>query len=267
MLGLINYINLDEKLKQKVIDLAHKDRVNILLLADKCKAGNFSCLALKGDLMRLAVIIECLENTFEKYKTYGIDEKIFSDTVDDIRIWCENNNNKGLKNYNWIKNHISFRLFKIGRLQYQFFTSKNKMLKYDLLPFDYGEKLIYVHIPQGEKLTYRDCVESFKSAKDFFNRYFPDYKYSFFFCESWLLYEGNKNFMLPESNILNFSSLFNIAYSIDIDGQAIERIFGKRHLIKKRYKENTTLRKNAKMHILKGGKLGIGIGFIEKNSI
>lgn len=267
MLDLIHYINLDENLKQKVIDLAHKDRVNIMSLADKCKNGNFSSLAFKSDLTRLAVMIECLGYTFEKYKQYSIDEKIFSDTVDDIRIWCENNGNKGLKNYNWIKNHISFELFKIGRLQYQLVTIKNKLLKYDLLPFDYGEKVIYVHIPQGERLAYSDCVQSLKCAKEFFKKHFPDYKYRFFFCESWLLYGDNQKFMMPQSNILRFSSLFHIAYSIDADSQAIERIFGKRHINKKKYKENTTLQKNAKKHLLNGGKLGIGIGFIDKESI
>ena len=70
--------------------------------------------------------------------------------------------------------------------------------------------------------------------------------------------------MMPKSNILRFSSLFHIAYSIDADSQAIERIFGKRHINKKKYKENTTLQKNAKKHLLNGGKLGIGIGFIDR---
>lgn len=267
MLDLINYINLDENLKQKVIDLALRNRGSILSLAEKCRNGNFSALHFKSDLTRLAVVIECLGYTFERYMQYSIDEEVFLDTVDDIRIWCENNDNKGLKNYNWIKNHISFELFRIGRLQYQFVTIKNKLLKYDLLPFGYGEKVIYVHIPQGEKLTYRDCVQSLERAKAFFEQHFPDYNYRFFFCESWLLYGDNQHFMLPESNILHFASLFNVAYSIDDDRQAIERIFGKRKIDKKKYKENTTLRKNAKKHLLNGGKLGIGIGFIDKESV
>src|SRR5699024_7805843 len=134
---------------------------------------------------------------------------IFYDTMDDIRIWCENNNNKGLKNYRWLKNHVSLELFKIGRLQYQFYTCKSRFLKYSLLPFDYGEKVIYVHIPQGEKLVYSDCVSSIKEAKIFFEKYFPGYSYRFFFCESWLLFAENWQFMEPSSNILQFSSLFD----------------------------------------------------------
>lgn len=267
MLDIINSIQLDENLKQNVIDLAHKDKVKILSLAEKCSEGKFNCLKHKNDLVRLAVMLVCADKMHNIYKEIGIEDKIFFDTLDDIRIWCENNDNKGLKNYNWIKNHISCELFKIGRLQYQLCTCKSRMLKYNLLPFDYGEKVIYVHIPQGEKLIYADCVESLKMAKAFFAKYFPDYDYRYFFCESWLLYSENFQFMLPSSNILQFSSLFDIVYSCDVDMQAIERIFGKRCLNKKKYPEKTTLQRNAKAYILNGGKLGVGIGVIAKNDI
>lgn len=160
MTDLINSIHLDENLKQKVIDLAGKDKVKILSLTEKCKKGDFSCLAFQSDLIRLAVMLECAAGVYSRYKELGIEDKIFLDTFDDIRIWCENNHNRGLKNYKWIKNHVSFALFKIGRLQYQLYTCRSKTLRYSLLPFDYGEKLIYIHIPQGEKLVYADCVSS-----------------------------------------------------------------------------------------------------------
>ena len=47
-------------------------------------------------------------------------------------------------------------------------------------------------------------------------------------------------------NILQFQSLFDIVMSSTDDRQAIERIFGKRRLIKKNYPENTSLQKRAK---------------------
>ncbi|MGN0521836.1 MAG: acyltransferase domain-containing protein [Eubacterium sp.] len=267
MLELIDKINLDENLKQKVIDLAQKDRVNILYLSEKCNSGNFSCLKRKDDLTRLAVMIECSANTKKKYKQLGIDDKILYDTLDDIRIWCENNNNKGLKNYDWIKNHINAELFRIGRLQYQFYPCKNMTLNYNKLPFKYGENLIFIHIPQGEKLEYSKCVESLDKSVSFFKEFFPDYKYRYYLCESWLLYGENHRFMKSQSNILKFSSMFDIAYSIAYDEQAIERIFGKRQIIKANYPENTSLQKSAKEFMINSGRLGIGIGTIDKYKI
>ncbi len=267
MLDLIDKINLDNQLKNKVIDLAQKDRVKILSLAKKCSTGDFSCLKFKNDLTRLAVIIECANQTFETYKQLGIPDNVLYDTLDDIRIWCENNDNKGLANYNWIKNHINCELFKIGRLQFQFFKCNNKLLDYNYFPFDCGEALIYIHIPQGEKLIYSECISSIKNAVEFFNKYFPDYSFRYFFCESWLLYDDNYLFMQPSSNIMQFSSMFDVICSKDIDSQAIERIFGKRQLNKKKYQENTTLQRAAKAHLINGGKLGIGIGIIDKTDL
>ena len=159
---------------------------------------------------------------------------------------------------------MSFELFRLGRLQFQIYECKNKTLIYNRLPFDYGEKLIYVHIPQGEKLSYDECVKSFQMAEKFFSEYFSDYNYRYYFCESWLLYEGNRDFMKADSNILKFSSMFNHAYRVKFDDQAIERIFGKRRLFKKNYPETTSLQKSAKAYMQKGGRLGVGIAYIEK---
>lgn len=267
MFEYIDRINIDTALKSKIIDLAQTDKTKILSLAQKCNAGNFSCLKHKNDLLRLAVIIECVSETAEKYKSLGIDEKIMFDTLDDIRIWCENNDNKGLKNYNWIKNHINCQLFKLGRLQYQIFPCRSKILKYNLLPFNYGDNLIYVHIPQGEKLDYSMCINSLIQSTEFFAKYFPEYKYRFYFCESWLLYEENWQFMKAQSNILQFASIFDVLYSVENNSQAIERIFGKRQHNKHNYPENTTLQKNAKEFLLNKGRLGIGVGIVDKYAL
>lgn len=264
MLDFIESLKLDKNVINKVTDLAQKDKVNVLMCAQSCNKGDFECLKDKSDLFRLAVIIECLSHTKSEYERLNIEDKIFFDTMTDIKIWCENNSNDGIKNYNWIKNHLMCQLFKIGRLQYQLYVCDNETLNYDLLPFDYGAKLVYVHIPQGERLNYADCVNSLQSAIKFFDLYFSDFEYEFFFSESWLLYEDNWLFMERSSNILEFSTLFDVMYNVDDDTQAIERIFGKRRKFISLYPAKTSLQKNAKAHLQKGGKLGIGIGIIEK---
>ena len=73
--------------------------------------------------------------------------------------------------------------------------------------------------------------------------------------------------MDSSSNILRFSSLFDLVYSVEDDRQAIERIFGKRKIIKSKYEEKTTLQRNAKRFMQHGGKLGVGIGILNKNDI
>lgn len=265
---LADKINLEENLKNKAISLVENDRAKFVSLCKKCSEDNFKSAFAKNDLVKLCIaLVYAVQYTYPLYQKNNIDDDIYFDTMKDITVWCQNNNNKGLKNLPWIKNHLNFELFKLGRLQFQLYTCNDIMLDYSMLPFDKGEKMLYVHIPQGEKLIYGDCVNSIIKAKEFFAKYFPDYKYDFFFCESWLLYGENWQFMKSSSNILQFATLFDLVYSIDDDRQAIERIFGKRQLIKSKYQEKTTLQKSAKTFMQSGGKLGIGIGILHKDDI
>ncbi len=261
---MINLAKRIELAPELIKALENLDKESIDLIAQGCVEKGFQLLGRKSPVTRLAVILTLAVRVKEKYDKAGIDEKIYYDTMSDIRIWCEDCGNRGLKNYGWLKNHVSFDLFKLGRLQFQLFECKSKALPYKKLPFECGEKVVYVHIPRGEKLEKARCIESILSADDFFKRYFPDYKYNYYFCESWLLYEGNRDFMAKDSNIVSFMSLFNIRYSVKIDKQAIERIYGKRQLFKRNYPENTDLQKRAKKYMLGGGRMGIGVGVIER---
>lgn len=265
---LANKINLNSELKNKVLSLVERDRAKLISLCKKADNDNFKSVFAKNDMIKLAVaLLYSVEFTYPKYQKAVISDEIYFETMKDIAVWCENNNNKGLKNLPWIKNHLNFDLFKIGRLQFQIYKCDNRTLNYDLLPFNFGENLIYVHIPQGEKLVYAECVNSLKNAKRFFGEYFPNYDFDYFFCESWLLYGENWQFMNSSSNILQFSTLFDLVYSVEDDRQAIERIFGKRKIIKSKYEEKTTLQRNAKRFMQNGGKLGVGIGILNKNDI
>lgn len=267
MEDLVEKLGFDRELVGSLEALIENKKDRICRLSEKCRSSGFKALKKESDLMKLAVCLDYAKYTRELYKERNIDDEIFYDTLGDIVIWCENNGNRGLKNIMWIKNHLNAELFRIGRLQFQFFTNTYMLFNYSKLPFNYGDKMIFIHIPQGEKLIYEDCVKSIAMAKEFFAKHFPEYEYKFFFCESWLLFEDNKRFMKPSSNILQFQTLFEIISSIKIEQQAIERIFGKRHIIKARYPEKTSLQKSAKEYIRKGNKMGIGIGIINKDYI
>lgn len=261
---ILDEIKLNKNLRSALeVYYAHNEE-KINRLADKCKQNGFAFMQKKDDMTRLAVSLVYAErHTLPMYNDLGIDEKIFFDTMADIAVWCENNNNKGLKNIGWIKNHLCCELFKVGRLQYQIDKARNVTFDYDCLPFDFGDNIVNIHIPQGEPLSFSACVESVENGKEFLKKYFPDFTYEYMVCESWLMYDNNYLFMESGCNILQFQSMFDIVYSSQDDRQAIERIFGKRRIIKSSYPENTTLQRNAKKYILSGKKLGIGIGVIE----
>ncbi len=259
MIELAQKIGLHESVIYELEKLIRDRKKDIDSLANRCVTKGFHILKCKTPIMALAVILKLAVDVKAKYDQAGIDEKIYYDTMSDIKIWCEKIGNKGIIEYGWLQNHVKFELFRLGRLQFQLYECKNKTLLYKKLPFSYGDNLIYVHIPEGEKLSVDKCNESFYIAKEFFAEFFPDYKYEYYFCESWLLFEGNRDFMKDDSNIVKFMNLFEHCYSVKIDVQAIERIYGKRKMFKRNYAENTDLQRRAKAYMIQGKKLGIGI--------
>lgn len=269
---LLNHLSFDEAIAEKVLSFAEKEEIAVLNCAEAVSNRNVNCLKRKSDIFRLAVMLKAAESTHKKYIEKGIPDSIFYDTMDDIRIWCEENSNKGLKNYNWIKNHINFEIFRLGRLQFQFYKAENPTLHYSKLPFKKGDNMLYIHIPRFGRLDFNDCINSLNEAKEFFKRYFPEYNYKGFFCESWLLYADNSKFMSKDSNILKFQNMFDIAYSIHYENQTYDRVFGLEHLPVfrsqiKALPEETSLQKSAKEFKLAKGKFGIGIATVKSEYI
>lgn len=66
-------------------------------------------------LMRLPWLIS-------EYRACGISDEVLRDTLSDLKIWmnvCERKTGRvGLLEYGWLSNHFSFRLFRLGRLQF-----------------------------------------------------------------------------------------------------------------------------------------------------
>jgi hypothetical protein len=71
--------------------------------------------------------------------------------------------------------------------------------EYDrLLPPD--ACVLLIHIPGGGGMTLEKCKESFKEARDFCKRYFPERSFSCFGCISWIFNPVWRE-SLPEANI------------------------------------------------------------------
>ena len=157
----------------------------------------------------LAYLYFC-EAVSEKYKKLGIPEKILIDTLSDLVVWTNTyytmTKSVGFAETNWLKWHLSFKLFKLGRLQFAFDSAKCDIENYGIKR---GDNVLAVHIAEVGPLNIEDCLESFENAKEFFKSYFPEYDYKCFTCHSWLLDGGLKNHLKEGSNILRFAELFD----------------------------------------------------------
>ena len=150
-----------------------------------------------------------LEDMQRLYKERNIPEEILLDTAYDIvrwtQIWYEINGKLGLDLMGWISAHLSAKLFKLGRLQFDFGEFGKDYKEQGIAK---GEKRIGVHIPAEGPLTPELCDESFNQAKEFFRKYYPEYEYKYFTCYSWLLDETLDKYSNENSNITKFRRRF-----------------------------------------------------------
>ncbi len=183
------------------------------------------------------------ENLKEKYAAKGISDDILLHTLSDIVIWATTfyglYGKVGLEETGWLKNHLSGRLVRLGRLQ-----------------FCMADGVMEVHIPEGEPLDPEECQKSFERSKTFFAKYFPDFKYDRYTCHSWLLDRTMLKFLKKDSNVEKFMNLFTETHS-DKSDAALKYIF-KWNTTRETLKDaepKSTFAAKVKEYVLAGGEL------------
>lgn len=109
----IKKVGLPQSLREKSGDIYTNSKAKINALS-KLFFPFPDILKGQSDMVRLAVVLKSFERTHDFYKSKIISDDVFYDTIKDAAVWCENNQNNGLKNYRWLHNHASGKLFKIG---------------------------------------------------------------------------------------------------------------------------------------------------------
>ena len=145
----------------------------------------------------------------ERYRDAGISENILDQTLSDIviwtNVWYSMTGEVGLSESGWLKRHLSFKLFRLGRLQ---FCPGEFAKDFPIIGVNKGDPLLEVHIPEGGPLLPSDCDASFAAADIFFGKYFTDHKYNFYTCHSWLLDKKSPDIIKEGSNIWLFADRF-----------------------------------------------------------
>lgn len=150
-----------------------------------------------------------LETAKKQYAERGIPDEIFYDTMHDIVRWTDTWHPLTGKlcqgEMLWLRLHLTFRLFKLGRLQ---FCMQEFDKDYPDFGIKSGDRFLDVHIPAEGPLDIGECEKSFRAAIDFFAKFFPKFEYKYFSCFSWLLDETLLKYIKPDSNIIRFGRLF-----------------------------------------------------------
>lgn len=196
----------------------------------------------------------------------GIDEEIFWKSIEDMHwklLECKECEGVwGTFVPGWYRGFFDMTRFGLGRFQFEetgfdadYYEKCGVVLKR-------GDKVYNFHIPSAGPLTDEKRIDSYKQAYQFFGG--KDGEPMAFVCGSWLLYDGHREFLPENSNILRFMDDFDIIRSQErekfSDGW---RVFG-------RYSdgpvddlpEDTSIRRAFKQRLQQGKPTGYGYGVI-----
>lgn len=225
---------------------------------------------IKEYTLDMVFLIRAAEVMHDLYKERGLSEELFWHTIKDLKYkYDECVKCKGVHGTFvpwWNTGFYSLERFALGRYQFDMTTYGGEDFTSSAgITIKKGDKTLGFHIPSsGIPLTDDVRLDSFKQAYQFFPEFRREDGLMIFECGSWLIYEGYKDFLPENSNILKFIGDFEIVSSEARDKfNDAWRIFNKSgYKSPKKWDEDTSMQRAFKKHVLSGGKTGHGHGII-----
>ena len=209
----------------------------------------------RGGFKILSAMLQAALLTYSEYQHRQIPEEIFFDTMGCFPRFVgehkESFGEYGFDRWWWTGRQLSLRLFRIGSLEYE------------LCEEEQG-KVISVHIPSDADLNEGAVDESFKNARAFLNQYFPEYAKAPLFCHSWMLSPALKELLPATSRLNRFRERFTLQGADENADDYKLWVFKNKELQIEEFPENTTLQKNMKAYLLRGGKVGCAWGIVRE---
>ena len=199
--------------------------------------------------------------TRSKYEQLGIGQDIFKATMECFpRFVREHHASYGRYGFDrdfWTIRQLSLRLFRIGELEFELADQPD-----DLPSSASGPRVINVHIPSDARLEQERCIHSWKCASRFIQKFFPDWVGLPVMCSSWLLSPALGELLPDTSHILQFQQLFDIVETDPMADDWREWVFQRNQAPIGELPEHTSLQRNMKAYLLKGGQIGVGVGVL-----
>ena len=223
---------------------------------ERAAAGLHEALgADEGGYKILSAMLEAALLSRQEYARRGISEDVYFATMGCfprfIREHKESFGFYGFDRWWWTGHQTSLMLFRLGALEYELCT-------------DGGKKFVSIHIPSDADLSSDAVDASLLSAAAFVKKFFPEYAGGEFECKSWLLSPSLGELLPSDSNINRFRTRFEILEFNEEANDCMIWVFKNASLSKEELPENTTLQRNMKAFLLRGGKVGAARGVIRR---
>lgn len=195
-------------------------------------------------------------NTYEKYKAMGISEDIYTGTMKFFsRFLYSHNEIYGEYKYVWgwwAVRQISMQEYRIGDLEFEMTMQDDK-------------KIISIHIPSDANMTRSNLRKSYLDARDFFEKYYPEFANVDMTCGSWLLAPALKKFLPDNSNIIQFQNSFELTSQENDSPSILDWVYGRRDIPFENLPEETSLQRKLKHYLINGGKVEWANGTLISN--
>jgi len=210
-----------------------------------------------GDhLQMLCCQLECARRAYGAYRAKGIPEEVYTATMKCFsRFIAECGRKTGRKFFDrgwWTYRQVSMGLFRVGALEYEFRRHE-------------GENALAVHIPSDANLSPESVDASLARAGRFFQTYYPDYRFRWYTCGSWLLSPALGPLLGEASRIAAFQRRFTVLREDPADREFVEWLFQvPKDTQPEDLPERTSLQRKVKALLLRGGNVGTAYGVIER---
>lgn len=266
ILTLCNKIKLQPDIKSRVLEFADNFDFNTVdkqlkdfLIYEKMNDAQLELQAILGEdednIKILTCMLKASADAYEIYKTKGISDNVYIDTMKCYPRFIEETYQMTGKlffdRYWWTTRQAGCHLFRIGELEYEMKHIDNKIV-------------IGIHIPSDADLSPSAVDKSLMNAKMFFAEYYPNLANAEYRCHSWLLDSQLKGMLNDSSNILSFQTRFEIFNEGEIGTDFIEWLYHTKSTDYTTLPKNTSLQRNIKNHLLSGGVIRNAYGRLKR---
>lgn len=211
----------------------------------------------EGGYKILSAMLEAALLSHAEYERRGIPEEVYFATMGCfprfIREHMESFGVFGFDRWWWTGHQTSLTLFRLGALEYELCVVGEK-------------KFVSIHIPSDADLSDEAVDASLAQARAFLKNFFPDYIEGEFECESWLLSPSLEKLLPADSRINRFRTRFEVLEFNENADDYLVWVFKKGSLSIEELPEHTTLQRNIKAHVKKGGKVGAARGVLRRTN-
>lgn len=208
------------------------------------------------------VFVAALPHVGKYHRAHGIPQDVARATLADlgrnVRVHRKRYGKGGMGVAFWISLHFRGTIYQLGRLQFERTRMRETVamaLRERGEDVSEDDLVLSVHIPDFMgPLSPEACDESIGKAKTFFARHFPEERYGFAVCHSWLLDPQLAEYLPEASNIVRFQNRFQLAEGgRDADTSILQFVFGPAPENLDELPQRSSLERAVVTHLRRGG--------------